>query len=226
MTVHIPTGHVVLLGADRRESSAWREEASTRPWPEHRDDGFTIGQVTPAGSYNLLPLGATIGTIGAAAYQWVRPGLLGPWWFRRLTTGANFAVVVGSMLLHVDGIDFNVLQPTWLEIGLFTVPGLFGVVIGPAVDRVGLPGSRSATGRRRPVVPIALIAMFPLVPVALSVAAPVVAPWLAIRLDSARDPDHRHHRRGHPDGNEDPEQPSPASILAVERRRTRRSSAG
>ncbi len=41
------------------------------------DDDFTIGRFTLAGTYNLLLLGAAIGIIGAAAYQWVRPWLLG-----------------------------------------------------------------------------------------------------------------------------------------------------
>ena len=102
---------------------------------------------TLAGTYNLLVLGAAIGIIGAAAYQWVRPWLLGPWWFRRLTTALGSGVVVGSLLLHADGIDFTVLKPTWLAIGLFiAVPALFGLAIGPAVDRIGRPGSWTTRG--------------------------------------------------------------------------------
>ncbi len=42
------------------------------------DDDFTIGLFTLAGTYNLLVLGAAIGIIGVAAYQWGRPWLLGP----------------------------------------------------------------------------------------------------------------------------------------------------
>ena len=88
------------------------------------DDGFVIGQVTLAGTYNLLLLGAIVGIIGAAAYLMVAPWLIGPNWFRRLTTGLAAAAVVGSMLVHADGIDFTVLKPTWLAIGVFVaLPG-------------------------------------------------------------------------------------------------------
>src|SRR6476660_3821704 len=45
------------------------------------DDGFEIGRVTLAGTYNLLLIGATVGFIGAVAYVAVAPWLLGPTWF-------------------------------------------------------------------------------------------------------------------------------------------------
>ena len=101
------------------------------------DDGFTIGTVTLGGTYNLLLIGAVVGVIGACAYTLVAPWLIGPLWFRRLTTGAAAAVVAGSMLVHADGIDFNLLKPKWLAIGLFVaLPGVFGVLIGASVDAV------------------------------------------------------------------------------------------
>ena len=45
------------------------------------DDGFIMGRVTLAGTYNLLMLGASVGIIGAAAYLLVAPWLIGPKWF-------------------------------------------------------------------------------------------------------------------------------------------------
>lgn len=149
------------------------------------DDGFVIGQLTLAGTYNLLLIGATVGIIGAAAYQWVRPWLLGPSWFRRLTTALGSGIVVGSMLLHADGVDFTLLQPTWLAIGLFVaLPMLFGFAIGPAVDRVGLAAARDDRGWRRWVLPAALVAAFPLTLFVLATATAVLAIWLAIRRTS------------------------------------------
>jgi hypothetical protein len=146
------------------------------------DDDFTIGKFTLGGTYNLLVLGATVGIIGAAAYQWVRPWLLGPWWFRRLTTAFGSGVVVGSLLLHSDGIDFRVLQPTWLAIGLFiALPALFGLVIGPAVDRVGRPGSWTRRGWKRWALPLVLVALFPPTLFVLAVSTVVLAVWLMIR---------------------------------------------
>ena len=99
------------------------------------DDDFTIGKLTLAGTYNLALLGTSVGIIGVAAYQCVSPRLIGPTWFRRLTVALASGAVVGSMLVHGDGIDFRVLEPTWLAIGLFVLlPAIFGAVIGPVVE--------------------------------------------------------------------------------------------
>jgi hypothetical protein len=139
------------------------------------DDGFTIGRVTVGGTYNLLVLGSVVGVIGAGAYMLVAPRLVGPMWFRRLTVGAACAAVVGSMLVHADGIDFHLLQPTWLAIGLFVaLPGLFGVVIGAAVDATSRPDSWTARGRRRWWLPVAVVACFPPSVISLAVALVVL----------------------------------------------------
>lgn len=104
------------------------------------DDGFRIGQVTLAGTYNLVAIGALVGVIGARAYLLVRTWLIGPRWLRRTTTGAASAVVVGAMLVHDDGIDFHLLTPAWLAIGIFVaLPALFGVAISVTVERLDRP---------------------------------------------------------------------------------------
>jgi hypothetical protein len=149
------------------------------------DDGFTIGRATLGGTYNLLVLGAVVGVIGAAAYRWVAPWLVGPGWLRRFTTGIASAVVVGSMLVHADGVDFNLLEPTWFAVGLFVaLPGLFGVVIGVAVDAVARPGSWTARGRRRWLLPVALLVLFPLAIPVTVVAALVLGAWLPLRREA------------------------------------------
>ena len=146
------------------------------------DDGFEIGRFTMAGTYNLLVLGATIGIIGAAVYQWVRPWLLGPPWLRYLTVAAASGAVVGAMLVHADGVDFTVLTPTWLAVGSFVLlPAVFGAVIGPAVDAVEAHVTRTDPDRRSWVLPVVLVALFPLTVVPLAVAAIVLLVWTAIR---------------------------------------------
>jgi hypothetical protein len=126
------------------------------------DDGFTIGRVTVGGTYNLLLIGAAVGIIGAGVYRLVSPWLIGPVWFHRATTGLAAAAVGGAMLVHADGIDFTLLQPTWLAIGLFVaLPAMFGTFIGPAVDAVARPDSWTARGWRRWLLPIVCIACFP-----------------------------------------------------------------
>lgn len=139
------------------------------------DDDFTIGRVTLEGSYNLLVLGAAFGVIGAGAYRLVAPRLIGPTWFKRFTTGAAAGAVVGSMLIHADGIDFTLLKPTWLAIGLFiALPALFGALVGVVVDSVARPGSWTSRGRTRWLLPLLLLAAFPpAIPVVLFLTLPV-----------------------------------------------------
>ena len=127
------------------------------------DDDFVIGKFTLGGTYNLMMLGAAVGILGVGVYRLVAPWLVGPMWFRRVTTGLASAVVVGSMLVHADGIDYRVLKPTWLAIALFVaLPGLFGGLIGPVVDRVASPDSWTRTGRRKWALPVAALVPFPL----------------------------------------------------------------
>ncbi len=145
------------------------------------DDGFRIGQVTLGGTYNLLALGAGFGIVGAGAYRMVAPWLIGPIWFRHVTTGLASGAVVGSMLVHANGIDFTLLQPTWLAIGLFVaLPALFGTFVGVAVDAVSRPDSWTKRGRRRWMLPVLAVGCFPVtLPIAL-VTALVLAMLLVL----------------------------------------------
>ena len=141
------------------------------------DHGFTIGQVTLGGTYNLMVIGAAVGVIGAAAYLAVAPWLLGPRWFRQATVGATAAVLVGALLVEPDGVDFTSLQPLWLAVALFLLlPAAVGVSLALVVERVRSPGSWTTQGRARWAVPAALAvavapAMVVIVPVLVIVAA-------------------------------------------------------
>jgi hypothetical protein len=143
------------------------------------DDGFTIGRVTLEGTYNLLNLGAAVGIIGAGMYLAVAPWLIGPTWFRRLTVGLASAAVVGSMLVQTEGIDFTLLEPTWLAIALFVaLPGIFGAFVGSAVESVGKPGSWTARGRRRWLLPLIAVGLFPTTFPILIFALAVLGLWI------------------------------------------------
>jgi hypothetical protein len=145
------------------------------------DDGFTIGEVTLGGTYNLLMLGAGFGIIGACAYRMVAPWLIGPLWFRRMTTGLASGAVVGSMLVHADGIDFTALQPTWFAIGLFVVlPAIFGVFIGVVVDAVGRPDSWTTKGLRKWLLPVIAVICFPTTIPVVAVTALVFGIWVLV----------------------------------------------
>ncbi len=146
------------------------------------DDDFEIGRFTFGGTYNLLALGALVGFIGAGAYRLVRTWLIGPMWLRRVTTGAASGVVVGSVLVHADGIDFRLLKPTWFAIALFVaLPALFGAFIGPVVDRVADQDSWTRVGRRRWMLPIVALVAFPPMILMLPFAAATVAVFVTLR---------------------------------------------
>ena len=143
------------------------------------DDDFTIGKFTIGGTYNLLIIGAAVGMIGAMAYQGVARWLIGPTWFRRLTVGLASGAVGGSMLVHGDGIDFRLLKPMWLAIGLFVaLPMLFGAMIGPIVDAVDRPDSWTARGSRQFFLPGVAIVCFPFT----LVVVPLVVVFVGLRV--------------------------------------------
>ncbi|WP_309648217.1 hypothetical protein [Nocardioides sp.] len=99
------------------------------------DDGFVMGRFTVSGSLNLLAFGAVLGVVGGVVYVAVRGLLLGPEWFRTVCVGLGSGVPVGNQLVHVDGLDFTLLQPLWLTVGFFVViPALYGVVLTLVVE--------------------------------------------------------------------------------------------
>jgi hypothetical protein len=150
------------------------------------DDGFIIGRFTLSGSYGLLQLGAFVGVVGAVLYLLIRRSLLGPIWFRYLTIGLGCGVVVGSMLLHSDGVDFRLLEPPWLAMGLFVaVPAVFGAAIGPAaemVERYAMP-----SGWRKFAAPVVVLAIGPAGVIPTLLVAPVVFVYAAVHTGSADD---------------------------------------
>lgn len=146
------------------------------------DDGFEIGRVTLGGTYNLLLVGAVFGVLGAALYGLVAPWLIGPPWFRHTTTALGSGAVVGSMLVHTDGIDFRALEPAWLAIASFVaIPALFGGLVGPALQRFGRPGAWSGTGWRRRTLPVLAVACFPVAAFPVGVVAAVLLAWSPLR---------------------------------------------
>jgi hypothetical protein len=110
------------------------------------DDGFTMGQLTMQ-TLDLLVTTTLIGVIGGGIYYVLRGLLIGPRWFRILSVSVGPAVVVGSRLVHVEGVDFS-LDPVWLAIALFVaIPLAYAALLTVIAERWLAPEGRFMTAR-------------------------------------------------------------------------------
>lgn len=135
------------------------------------DDGFTIGQFTVENSLNLLLAGIGIGTLGGILYVALRGLRVGLAWFKLISITLAPAVVGLSVLVHPDGVDFTVLQPPVLTIGLFAVIAWgYTLTVALLAERFLAPGGLAETGPRWFLVLGALPAI-PFLPLVLAVAA-------------------------------------------------------
>jgi hypothetical protein len=136
------------------------------------DDGFFIGQVTLKGTYDLVGVGAAIGVIGAVAYRWVDHWLIGPGWFRQVTSALGAGAVVGSMLVHTEGVDFRLLRPLWLAVAFFVlIPAVFGFFIGPLEKVLARPEAWVNRPPRGWVLPLVSILVLPVLVIPLAFLA-------------------------------------------------------
>jgi len=98
------------------------------------DDGFTIGAFTGETLF-LVVVTAFLGTVGGLVYlglrEWLPPnrraGLFG------LLCGA----VGGTFVIRPDGVDFTVLRPLFLAVGMFVaLPAAYGVSLSLITERL------------------------------------------------------------------------------------------
>ena len=98
------------------------------------DDGFTMGRITGA-TFSLLLLGTLLGVVGSGLYFVLRHLMVGPRWFQVLSVSVGPAVVVGSQVVHTDGVDFT-LDPLLLAVGLFVlIPGVYAALLTVLAER-------------------------------------------------------------------------------------------
>ena len=99
------------------------------------DDGFAIGQFTGA-TLNTLVTAALFGVLGGGIYYVLRGLMIGPRWFPLVSISVGPAVVVGSQIVHPDGVDFTTLDPALLGIALFVViPGVYAALLAVLAER-------------------------------------------------------------------------------------------
>lgn len=117
------------------------------------DDGFEMGRVTLAGSANLAVLGIGIGIVGWLTYLVARPLLFGPVWLQWFSLSISPAVVAASLIVHPTGVDFTLLGPLWLTVGLFlAVPATYGPLLHAVMLRVGGTPLGAGLAERAPAV--------------------------------------------------------------------------
>jgi hypothetical protein len=96
------------------------------------DDGFSMGQFTIGGTVNL----AVVAAIGGLVFLVVRGLRFGPGWFRTTSVAVGATVVVGSLLVHSDGVDFSRVDPVALTVVLtLSMPLLYAVGVTWLGDR-------------------------------------------------------------------------------------------
>jgi hypothetical protein len=138
------------------------------------DDGFVMGQFTLSGSLQLAASGLQFGVIGVFFYLALRGLMVGPAWFRLLSISLGPAVVIGAIIVHTDGVDFNLLEPVWLTAVLFIgVPGAYCALLHIFSVRA-LGAGRELP---RPLLLLGLLPWLPLLPLALL----LVGGFLALR---------------------------------------------
>jgi hypothetical protein len=100
------------------------------------DDGFEMGQFTASGTANLLAITTVIGILGGLVFLALRGLRFGPGWFRVLSMPVGATIVVGSMLVHSDGVDFYLLEPVELAVAMtLAVPFLYTLLVAGLLDR-------------------------------------------------------------------------------------------
>ncbi|MBW3661803.1 MAG: hypothetical protein KY469_01785 [Actinobacteria bacterium] len=133
------------------------------------DDGFRMGQFTLGDTMGLVLFSTILGAVGGLLYLAIRPLRMGPSWFQHAALFVGPSVVVGSMLVHTDGIDFRVLHPAWFAIALFVaLPGVYALSVALLAERWL---ADDAWFRRRPLSHVApvLVALIPFWPLVIAV---------------------------------------------------------
>lgn len=109
------------------------------------DDGFEIGVISPATVF-LMIFTMILGTIAGVLYGLVRMVTAGPTWAVAIATAIATAAAGGAAIVHPDGVDFRLLEPLWLTVGLFVlISGAWGASVVLLCEWLLRPGRILAT---------------------------------------------------------------------------------
>ncbi|MGH3822169.1 MAG: hypothetical protein ACRDRA_04915 [Pseudonocardiaceae bacterium] len=146
-----------------------------------------MGQFTTSGTLALLVTTTLLGVFGGGIYLVLRHLMIGPRWFQVVSISGGPAVIVGSILVHTDGVDFALLQPAELAITLFVaIPLVYAALLTLLTEQLLSPDGWFARAPR-------LLAMAPLltwIPLFIPLGAVLALGWLArewaLRLPACR----------------------------------------
>ena len=100
------------------------------------DDGFEIGTISGS-TIVLLILTTIVGGMAGFVVGIIRMATSGPTWAVAVGTSLAAASIGGSIIVHTDGVDFRLLDPLWLTVGLFVlIPGLWGATVVFVTERL------------------------------------------------------------------------------------------
>jgi len=100
------------------------------------DDGFEIGTISGASMF-LLIFAAILGGMAGFGVGIIRMVTSGPTWAVAIGTSLAAASFAGAGIVHTDGVDFRLLDPLWLTVGLFVlIPGLWGATVVVVTERL------------------------------------------------------------------------------------------
>ena len=101
------------------------------------DDGFEIGVISAATVF-LLIFTSIAGGMAGFGYGMVRIFLRGPTWLIAAGVGVAVALGIGGGgVIRAEGIDFRLLEPLGLLVGMFLfLPGAWGVTVVVLTDRL------------------------------------------------------------------------------------------
>ena len=103
------------------------------------DDGFEIGVISAATVF-LLIFTTILGAIAGLIYGFSRMLLKGPRWIVAIAVGIAAGAGGGALIVHTDGIDFHILEPLALTVGLFVlIPAAWGVTVVLLAERLLRP---------------------------------------------------------------------------------------
>jgi hypothetical protein len=100
------------------------------------DDRFEIGTISGA-TFSLLTLTTILGAFAGFGVGIIRMVTSGPTWAVAIGTMLATASFVGAIIVNPDGVDFRILDPLWLTVGLFVlIPGLWGATVVVVTERL------------------------------------------------------------------------------------------